>query len=455
MTLLWGGRFREAGDPVLWEFTVSPADRRLLKYDVEGSKAHVRMLRHVGLISAAEEKELSDGLEKITAEAEEGRFEFRDTDEDVHSAVERRLKEISGDVADKLHTGRSRNDQVALDLRLYLRHAVRARIQDLAGMIETLLRRAEETGDVPAPVYTHLQQAQAVPLAHSLLAYAWMLLRDVDRFRDAGRRIAVSPLGAGAAGGSSLPLDPGFSAKELGLPRTFDNSIDAVASRDFASEYVFCAAQAMVHLSRLGEDLVLWSSKEFGWITLPDELSTGSSMLPQKKNPDIAELARGKSAGVIGDVTTLLTLQKGLPLAYNRDLQEDKPAVFHADDTLAATLKALAALVGLVEFHVPAPDASVLAIDLAEKLVELGVPFRQAHRAVGSLVLSLSERKESLNKVACADLKAAHPLFREEDLNLLRSDSFSEQRRSPGGGSVSSVRDQIRKLKEILQEVKS
>ncbi|MFH1018811.1 MAG: argininosuccinate lyase, partial [Pseudomonadota bacterium] len=344
MALLWGGRFSKAGDSVLWEFTVSPADRRLLKYDLEGSKAHVRMLAHSGLISSQEQEQLLGGLEQIQAEAAQGGFEFRDSDEDVHSAVERRLTELAGEVAGKLHTGRSRNDQVALDLRLYLRNAVHKRVLELAGLAETLVRRSEDVIDIAVPAYTHLQQAQVIPLSHHLLAYAWMFSRDLERFRDAEKRIAVSPLGAGAAAGSSLPLDPEFSAAELGLPRTFENSMDAVASRDFAAEYVFCAAQAMAHLSRLGEEFVLWSTKEFGWITLPDELSTGSSMLPQKKNPDIAELARGKCAGVIGDVTALLALQKGLPLAYNRDLQEDKPSVFHADDTLASTVKAVTAL---------------------------------------------------------------------------------------------------------------
>jgi argininosuccinate lyase len=311
---LWGGRFSDGPGDALWQFTVDESDRRMLFDDVTGSLAHVSMLERVGLLSADEAASLRQGLQVILEEATAERFEFVETDEDVHTAVERRLGDLIGDVAGKLHTGRSRNDQVCLDLRLYLRRAGHERIDQLKLFIVALAARADGVADVVVPSYTHLQQAQAVSLGHHLLAYAWMLLRDIERFESCLTRIAVSPLGAGAAAGSSLPLDPQLVADDLDLPAVFSNSLDAVASRDFAAEYVFSCAQAMVHLSRLAEELILWSTTEFGWASYRDRDTTGSSALPHKKNPDIAELSRGKAAAVIGDAATLLSLQKcGLP----------------------------------------------------------------------------------------------------------------------------------------------
>ncbi len=450
MTRLWGGRFEEPPDRLLWEYTVSPTDRRLLVDDVVGSLAHVKMLGRVGLLPPEETDTLLRGLEHILAEAREGTFEFIDADEDVHSAVERRLIELVGDVGKKLHTGRSRNDQIALDERLYLRRASAAQADRLGRFGLLLVTLAEENADLVVPVYTHLQQAQAIPLAHHLLAYAWMVSRDRQRFQQVGERLAVSPLGAGAAGGSSLPLDPIFTARELGFDVVFANSIDAVGSRDLVTEYVWCCAQAMVHLSRLSEELILWASSEFGWVTFGDRYTTGSSALPQKKNPDIAELARGRAAGAIGDVTALLALQKGLPLAYNRDLQEDKEHLFRADDTLAATLDALGGMLSTAEFHPPPPSPWTTALDLAEALVRRGVPFREAHAAVGRLVATLVAEGRDLTEATADDLAAADDRFEPADLDLVDTRRSVERRVTSGGGSFESVSEQITALRHVL-----
>lgn len=445
---LWGGRFSEKPDDILWEFTTSETDRRLLEVDVRGSLAHARMLGAVGLLTESEAAALIEGLETILAEASEHRFVFRVTDEDVHTAVERRLYEIAGGVAGKLHTGRSRNDQVALDLRLYLTKAGRDRIGQIEALVRVLVDKAEEVGEIIVPAYTHMQRAQVIPLAHHLLAYAWMLLRDVDRFAGALDRIAISPLGAGAAGGSSLPLDPLLPAEELGFGEVFENSLDAVGSRDFVAEYTFCCAQAMAHLSRFAEELVLWASEEFGWVEFADRHSTGSSALPHKKNPDMAEHVRGRTARVIGHVVAVLSLQKALPLAYNSDLQEDKEIIFNADDTLAGALTALAALVQGATFRSPPVGGWVGALDLAEILVKRGIPFREAHEAVGKLIRDAGGRGPG--DVTPEELERAHPAFVPSDLGRLDPVDSVRERSSPGGGSFESVRQQIDRLRRRL-----
>ena len=449
---MWGGRFTEDPHEDLLAFTVDRSDRRLLQDDLLGSAAHARMLGEVGLLTEEEAQQLVEAIGDLLEDAREGRFEFDDADEDVHTAVERRLHETIGALAGKLHTGRSRNDQVALDLRLYLTRAVRRRAAQLRSFGRILADKAEEVGDIVVPSYTHLQQAQAIPLAHHLLAYAWMLLRDIERFEEADRRIAVSPLGAGASGGSSLPLDPQIVAEELGMYGTFANSLDAVSSRDFVAEYAFCCAQALTHLSRLAEELVLWSTTEFGWVTFADRFTTGSSALPQNKNADIAELVRGKTARVIGDLTGLLTLQKGLPLSYNRDLQEDKAAVFDADDTLAGALAALSGMVASADFNPPGPSSWVTALDLAEVLVVRGIPFREAHNAVGRLVARLLSEGKTLAEVTAGELEAAHLRFVPEDLEIIDPKVSVERRRTAGGGSYVSVLDQLAELRSLLGE---
>ncbi|MCH8970502.1 MAG: argininosuccinate lyase, partial [Acidobacteria bacterium] len=372
------------------------------------------------------------------------------TDEDVHSAVERRLGEIVGETAGKLHTGRSRNDQVALDLRLYLSRAGAQRTEQLHGFAGVIAQMAETHAETVIPSYTHLQQAQPTTLGHHLLTYAWMALRGADRFTDAVGRIAMSPLGAGASAGSSLPLDRDAVAKDLELDGVIPNSLDAVGSRDFVSEYVFCCAQSMIELSRLAEEIVLWSTKEFGWVSLGDEVSTGSSALPQKRNPDIAELIRGRAGTVAGDVTAILSLQKGLPLAYNRDLQEDKRIVFHADDTLASALGAMVELLGGLEFHPPAPGSVTVSLDLAEALVRRGVPFREAHTLVGELVAALESRGKTLSEATIDDLIEIDQRFEEADLGRLDPTASVRARATSGSGSPESVRDQIDEIRRRI-----
>jgi argininosuccinate lyase len=447
---LWGGRFEESPSELLWRYTVSQADRRLLEFDLEGSLAHVAMLADAGLVTGAESDAIRGGLLTIMADARDGTFEFTDSDEDVHSAVERRLVELVGEAGKKLHTGRSRNDQVALDIRLYLRRACELQADRLARFGAALMDQASRHATTVVASYTHLQQAQAVPFGHHLLAYAWITVRNRQRFNQLRERLSVSPLGAGASGGSSLPIDPIDTARRLGFDVVFANSMDAVGSRDLVAEYTWCCAQTMVDLSRLAEELVLWTTTEFGWATYSDAFTTGSSALPQKKNPDIAELARGRSAGAIADLMAMLTLQKGLPLTYNRDLQEDKEHVFRADDTLAGTLDALTGMIGDADFHPPAPSPWVTALDLAEALVIRGVAFREAHHAVGALVSALITDGRDLGMATAADLAAADERFLPEDLALIDPAGSIDRRTSMGGGSVESVHRQLEALRYSL-----
>jgi argininosuccinate lyase len=450
MTLWSGGRFEASPAEEAWAFTVDHADRRMLDVDIEGSLAHVAMLARCGIVTDDEAETLTEGLVRIADEASDGSFPWSDDDEDVHSAVERRLTELVGDVAGKLHTGRSRNDQVALDIRLSLRRAAQSRISDLKALIEVLIDQARACGPAVVASYTHLQQAQPVPFAHHLLAHAWVLVRDAERFAGVRTRLDVSPLGAGASGGSSLPLEPGITAALLGMDGVFDNSMDAVGSRDLVAEYTWCAAQSMTNLSRLAEDVLLWSTAEFGWVTLADEYTTGSSAMPQKKNADIAELVRGKAAAVIGDVTAVLALQKGLPMTYNRDLQEDKRIVFHADDALAGSLAALRGLLGTARFHPRPPQRWVTALDLAEALVGRGVPFREAHHVVGRLVSELVAAGETFDDVTGERLVEFDARFEPADVDRLEPEHSMRARISPGGGSATSVEVQIERLETLL-----
>lgn len=444
---LWGGRFTDGPDPSIWEFTASTTDRRMLLVDVLGSIAHVKGLGAAGILPADDVTTLLSGLESIRSEAEQGTFEFAPTDEDVHTAVERRLGELVGDVAGRLHTGRSRNDQVALDLRLWMLGSIGGIQQGLRGLIATLVERAEAAGETVVPSYTHVQQAQAIPFAHHLLAHCWSLARDLERFEDLIGRVAVSPLGAGAGGGSRLPLAPEVVAAELGLDAVFANSLDAVAARDQAAEYAWCCTQTFVDLSRLAEEIVLWCGSEWGWMTPSDAHSTGSSAMPHKKNPDPAELTRGKAGSAIGHLTALLAVMKGLPLSYNRDMQEDKEHLFALGDDLMGALVAIAGLVGGAEFHPKSPSADVTALDLAEVLVERGVPFRQAHEIVGGLVAS----RGGLDGLTFEDLAGASDRFEPGDESLVDPVASVRSRRSPGGGSFESVAEQIEMLRESLQ----
>ena len=448
---LWHGRFAEPPADELVAFTHSLAfDRRLAPDDLVGSRAHVAMLARVGLLTGEEAAAVTGALDRVGQELDGGTFAFEPSDEDIHTAIERRVTEIAGPAGAKLHTGRSRNDQIALDIRLYLRREGAALVGRIHELQEVLLTRAEDAGDAYLPGYTHLQRAQPVLLAHHLLAHFWALARDVDRWRDALERADVSPLGAGALAGSSLPLDPDGVAADLGFGRRFENSLDAVSDRDFVAEALFVATLTQVHLSRLGEEVVLWTSEEFGFLRLTDAYSTGSSMLPQKKNPDIAELARGAAGRLIGDLTGVLATLKGLPLSYNRDLQGDKEPLFDALDTCGYALRALAGLLATAEFdtarmQAAADGESSAATDLAEHLVEQGVPFREAHAVVGALVRQSLERGLSL-----AELVRLEPLLGEDALGLLEPGRAVQRRTTPGGAGPEPVRAQLVAARALL-----
>ena len=452
---LWQGRFG-SGTPAeeLLEYTVSlPYDKRLAVDDVAGSKAHVRGLVAAGILTDGDAQILNAALERVADELETGTLEFKPGDEDVHTAVERRVTELAGDVGARLHTGRSRNDQVATDLRLFCKRELLAVARRVTGLQRVLLTRAEEAGDAYLPGYTHLQRAQPVLLAHHLLAHGWALARDVDRLEDTRRRLDVSPLGAGALAGSSLPLDPDLVAAELGFSRRFENSLDAVSDRDFVAEALFDLALLGVHLSRLGEEIVLWSSDEFGFMSLADEYATGSSMLPQKKNPDVAELARGRAGRLIGHLTGLLATLKGLPLAYNRDLQEDKEPLFDSLDQVSGALAALSGLLATATWHPErmreaADTPFAAAVDLAEWLVERGIPFRQAHGIVGGLVRDAAERH-----VPLAELVEAHPALGSEALDLLAPGVAVTRRTTPGGAGPAPVSEQLKQFAAHLEDL--
>ena len=440
MATLWHGRFEGGPAEALQALNDSlPFDRRMFREDIAGSRAHVRMLSSVGLMSEVDSEAVLAALDAVEAEMADGSFAFAAGDEDIHTAVERRVTELAGDAGARLHTGRSRNDQVATDLRLWTLRE----LGDLARLITTfqgtLAARADEAADAYLPGYTHLQRAQPVLLAHHLLAHGWALARDVDRLLDARDRADVSPLGAGALAGSSLPLDPDSVAADLGFAARFENSMDAVGDRDFVAESLFALALLGVHLSRIGEELVLWSSEEFGFVDLDDAFSTGSSMLPQKKNPDVAELARGKAGRLVGHLTGLLATLKGLPMAYNKDLQEDKEPLFDAFDTVRLTLAALDGMVSTLAFRTDrmadaADSPYAAAIDLAEYLVAAGTPFRDAHAVVGALVRAALAGEGSLGDLVLADERLG-----PEAAALLAPGAPVRRRTTPGGAGPGPV----------------
>ncbi len=441
---LWQGRFAAGPSEELLAYTTSlPFDRRLAPDDLRGSRAHASMLGRVGLLAPEEVEAVLGALDLVEAELADGSFAFAPTDEDIHTAVERRVTELCGAPGAKLHTGRSRNDQVATDLRLYAKRALGEVLDRLVALEAVLVERADEVGDVYLPGYTHLQRAQPVGLAHHLLAHFWAFSRDVDRLADCRRRLDVSPLGAGALAGSSLPLDPDGVAADLGFAARFENSLDAVSDRDFVAEALFDLALVGIHLSRLGEEIVLWASEEFGFVGLDEAWSTGSSMLPQKQNADIAELARGKAGRLIGDLTGLLAMLKGLPLAYNRDLQEDKEPFFDAVDQVCGGLSAMAGLLASLTVRATrmqdAADVEhAAAVDLAEWLVQRGVPFREAHATVGRLV-----RAALAGGPALAELVAADRRLGPDAAALLEPGAAVRRRTTPGGAGPAAVAAQL------------
>jgi argininosuccinate lyase len=453
----WGGRFSEATDPTVERFSASiHFDKILARHDIRGSKAQARMLGQAGLITSDEAERLVGGLDRIATEIADGSFPFDPALEDIHMNIEARLRTQLGPVAGKLHTGRSRNDQVATDTALFLRDISLETQRGLLALRGVLLERAREHVDTVLPGYTHLQRAQPVRLAHHWLAHIEALGRDASRFRDARARITRCPLGAGAMAGSTLPLLREQTAAELGFEAgPTRNSMDTVASRDLSLEYLSVAAIAMVHLSRLAEELVLWSSAEFGFVELADAYSTGSSLMPQKKNPDVPELVRGKSGRAIGNLVTLLTVLKGLPLTYNRDLQEDKEPLFDTVETLRDSLEVMAGAIATLDVKCErmaeaASDPMLLATDLAEILVRAGVPFRDAHEVVGRIVGHVTRKQIDLRSLSHADMQSFHEAFEAGADELLDLERSLESRSLTGG--TARVRVEAA-LAEILAEL--
>lgn len=449
---MWGGRFVAATDASVEGYTQSVGfDRRLYAEDIAGSKAHARMLAAQGVITRDEAATLVQGLDSVLAEIESGAFTWDPALEDVHMNIERRLTALVGPVGGKLHTGRSRNDQVALDFRLFVSARAGAWSAGLAQLATVLLTRAGEHKDTLLPGCTHLQPAQPVSLAQHLLAYAWMFRRDVERLADAQKRIRISPLGAAALAGTTYPLDPAAVARDLGLAGTFSNSMDAVSDRDFVIEALACASQIMMHLSRLCEEIILWANPAFGFVRLPDAYSTGSSIMPQKKNPDVCELMRGKTGRVYGALTALLTLMKGLPLAYNRDMQEDKEPFLDADRTVSESLALMAGLMREIGFVPEAMRAALKrgflnATELADYLAAKGLPFREAHHAAGAAVAKAEAKGCGLEDLSLDDLKTFSPLIEADVFEALRFETAVARRNAPGGTGPDSVARQIADL---------
>jgi len=453
---LWGGRFEKDTDKLVEAFTASiPFDKRLAVQDISGSIAHCGMLAKCRIITEEESVSIIEGLKEILVEIREGTLEFPIESEDIHMRIEKRLIEKIGSMGGKLHTARSRNDQVALDMHMF----VKQQIQDALGLLRnlqlTIVGLSEKYLDVLMPGYTHLQRAQPVLFSHHLLAYFWMLQRDVQRLNEALKRADNMPLGAGALAGTTFPIDRTMVADELGFGDIYANSMDAVSDRDFVVEYIFCASLIMIHLSRLSEDLILWNTSEFGFIELDDAYTTGSSIMPQKKNPDIAELVRGKSARTIGNLVGILTMLKGLPMTYNRDMQEDKELLFDTTDTLIASLKVYSAMLETIKPNRERMRKAVegdmcTATDLADYLVRKGMPFRDAHAIVGSLVQKCLNEGKSLIHLSEQELKQASPLLDIDCLKVLSADECIASRKIEGGTATSKVLEQLKKAKDIL-----
>jgi argininosuccinate lyase len=445
----WGGRFEGSLDEFVTRFGASlPVDRVMWESDIRGSIAHVRMLAAQGIVPAADAEAIEAGLRDVREDLASGRFVFDDADEDIHMAVERALTAKVGPVGGKLHTARSRNDQVATDTRLHVKGVAWDLIDAVTALQDALLGRADEHFGAVVPGYTHLQKAQPVLLSHHLLAYVWMLDRDVVRLRAARMAADVSPLGSAALAGTTFPLDRRTVADELGFSGVTPNSLDAVSDRDFLLDLAYACSVAMMHLSRLCEELVLWSSDEFGFVTMDDGYSTGSSIMPQKKNPDVAELVRGKTGRVYGDLVGLLTVMKGLPLAYNKDMQEDKEGVLDAAATLADCLQACTGMVTTLtvnedRMRAGAAGGFMAATDLADHLATRGVPFRQAHEIVGRIVLDCERTGRTLQQLTIADLRAASPEFGDDALDAVDLDKIVARRSSEGGTGHEAVRAQL------------
>jgi argininosuccinate lyase len=451
------GRFSKAADKLVARYTASlPFDHRLYRQDIAGSIAHAIMLARQGIISTGEARQITAGLTSIRKEIEQDKFDFKVEMEDIHMAIEARLIEIIGETGRKLHTARSRNDQIALDIRLFTKEAIAVNIKGLRELQRALLDVAEANIKVIMPGYTHLQLAQPVLLAHHLLAYFEMLERDIARFNDCLKRADVMPLGSGAMAGVAYNIDRDFLAKELGFSQVSKNSIDAVSDRDFIVEYIAAAAIGMMHISRLSEEIVLWSSADLAFVELDDAYVTGSSIMPQKKNPDVAELARGKTGRVYGHLTTLLTVMKGLPLAYNRDLQEDKEALFDTVDTLLATLEVFTGMMRTLKVKPEnmlkaAGRDYILATDLADYLVKKGEAFRTAHEVVARLVNYAAARDKSFAELDIKVYKKYSPLF-GADVRKITLESSIATRNTRGGTAPTQVKRALTRARRILEK---
>ncbi len=453
MEKLWAGRFKEKTEKVVENFTSSLSfDVRLWKYDIEGSAAHVKMLGKQKIIPQKDAELILHGLEKIKEEIQAGRFTFLDDLEDVHMNIEHALIKKIGPVGGKLHTARSRNDQVALDLRLFLRDEVAGILKLIKNFQKAIVSAAEKHVDTAMPGFTHLQKAQPVLLAHHLLAYFEMLDRDRERFEDCFRRINVLPLGSAALAGTTLPIDRRYVARLLKFPVISENSMDAVSDRDFVIEFISVSSILMVHLSRLSEEIIIWNNDQFGFVELPDAFTTGSSIMPQKKNPDVLELIRGKTGRVFGHLMAILTVMKGLPLAYNRDLQEDKEPVFDSVDTVKSSLQVLTEMMPKVRFNKKAMAKSaeegfLTATDLAEYLVRKGMPFREAHKVTGEVVRHCIDNKKTMNALSLQEFRQFSKLIDKDIAYYITVKASIEGKKSFGGTSKKIVLARIKQIR--------
>jgi argininosuccinate lyase len=444
---MWGGQFAQAPAELLAKINASVAfDKRLYRQDIAGSITHARMLAKQKIISDADGRAIVAGLQAILKEIESGRFTFRESLEDIHMNIEAALRKRIGEAAGRLHTARSRNDQVATDFRLYVRDAIDALDSQIEALQLALIKRAQEHAETLMPGFTHLQVAQPVTLGHHLLAYNEMFARDRSRFASARGRLNESPLGAAALAGTSFPIDRAFTARELGFERSMENSLDAVSDRDFALEFLSCASICAVHLSRLAEEMVLWSSAQFGFIRFSDAWSTGSSIMPQKRNPDAAELVRGKAGRMFGNLMTLLTVMKALPLAYNKDMQEDKEPVFDTAENIMLCVQAMSGMVldftaDKIRLKSAANEAYATATDLADWLVrELKLPFRDAHHITARIVKLASGKGKPLDQLSLKELQSIEPKIRKDVLNVLSAENSAASRVSLGGTAPANVR---------------
>ncbi len=457
MAKLWGGRFEKATSGLMDDFHSSISfDKRLYMEDITGSIAHARMLGKQGIIPKEDSEKIIEGLNGILADARDGKIEWQKDAEDIHMNVEKILIERIGDAGKRLHTGRSRNDQVALDGRMYVKRAAKEAREMLLSLENVLLNIAENNLHSIMPGYTHLQKAQPITLAHHMMAYFQMFLRDLKRFSAAESSADSMPLGSGALAGTTYPLDRQSVAEELGFSEITENSLDGVSDRDFMLDYIYSASVTMMHLSRFCEELILWSTNEFKFVTMDDEYSTGSSIMPQKKNPDVAELIRGKTGRVYGDLTALLTVMKGIPLAYNKDMQEDKEALFDARDTIVKSLHVFTEMLRTLRFNTDtmakgASGGFTNATDAADYLVRKGVPFRDAHRILGEIVLHAEKEQKGLTELSLEELKSFSDAFEDDVFTALSMKTCVEQRSLVGGPAPETVKKAIETAREKLE----